>query len=486
MAKRIKTYKCPYCDKRMDRESLILHINHKHEEMIPEGYTARRVVFNMINNKTEGHCIICHKPTKWNEQAGHYDRYCGDPKCIAAARKQYLDNIHKVDIDYEFARDPEHQKKMLAGRKISGEYKFKDGGVRTYTGSYEKNLLEMADKILNIPSQYIYTPGPTLQYTYNGETHNWITDQYWEPWNLIIEVKDGGTKPNTREMPEYRTKQLCKEVMITDKGEYNYLRLTNNQFPQLIEILMEIKKENMFGNWDKPIVKIYETALQEMNHYIRKPEKDPRDQHGVYFISYSFKGYVDDENIEGFAIADSLIPNKIITVKEGKLVVEDVDFLTGRDTIFFHYLGGKTIEDIWTGKDVSENYLYEALTGRKMYFKGQALLDYELFRPIDPSQYTYLMESYEATLWNDFNEVAGKKYYFPLMKNRDISIAESFEGVSILEDIDGYFVFNETLNQRSKSYPSIVEIPTGVIDQIRSINVRESVYRASTDFLYVY
>ena len=289
MSKRVKTYKCPYCDQRMDRESLITHIADKHEEMIPEGYTPRRVVFNMINNKTEGHCIICHKPTEWNEQAGHYDRYCGDPKCLAEARKRYLDNIHKVDRNMDFINDPEHQKKMLAARRISGEYRFRDGGVRSYTGSYERNLLEMADKLLEIPSKYIFTPGPTLQYSYNGELHNWITDQYWEPWNLIIEVKDGGTKPNTREMPEYRTKQICKEVMITDKGEYNYLRLTNNQFPQLIEILMEIKKENMFGTWEKPIIKIYESSLNEMTHYLHPHIKDPRDQHGVYFISYSFK-----------------------------------------------------------------------------------------------------------------------------------------------------------------------------------------------------
>lgn len=486
MSKRVKTYKCPYCDKRKDREALITHIANHHEEMIPEGYTARRVVFNMINNKTEGHCVICGKPTEWNEKAGHYDRYCDNPKCIEQARKTYIENMHRVDKNMDFMNDPAHQAKMLAGRRISGEYRFRDGGVRTYTGSYERNLLEMADKLLEIPSRYIYTPGPTLEYSYNGEKHIWITDQYWEPWNLIIEVKDGGTKPNTREMPEYRTKQICKEVMITDKGEYNYLRLTNNQFPQLIEILMEIKKENMFGTWDKPIVKIYESSLNEMAHYLHQPQKDPRDQHGIYFISYSFKSYVDDENIEGFAIANSLIPNKIGLVKEGKLVVEGVDFLTGRDITVFHYLGGKTIEDIWTGKDVSENYLYEALANKKMYFKGQAMLDYELFKPINPALYTYLVESYEATMWNEFNQLTGKDYYFPLMKNSDIAYANRYDGVSIMEDINGYFVYNESMNQRSKSYESVEAIPKDVIEQIKTIDIRGSVYHDSTEFLYAW
>jgi hypothetical protein len=44
----------------------------------------------------------------------------------------------------------EGQVKMLANRKISGEYKFQDGGKRTYTGSYEKKCLEFMDKVLGI------------------------------------------------------------------------------------------------------------------------------------------------------------------------------------------------------------------------------------------------------------------------------------------------------------------------------------------------
>ena len=46
-------------------------------------------------------------------------------------------------------------------------------------------------------------------------------------------------------MEEYREKQIAKETMITELGTYNYLRLTDNQFGQLLSILLELKQEMM-------------------------------------------------------------------------------------------------------------------------------------------------------------------------------------------------------------------------------------------------
>ena len=417
--------------------------------------------------------------------------------------------------------DPEFQKKLLAGRRISGNYKFKDGGVRSYTGSYERNLLEMADKLLNIESKHIMTPGPTLEYSYNGETHKWIIDQYWEPWNLLIEVKDGGNNPNKRDMKEYRTKQLCKEVMITDRGDFNYLRLTNNEFPQLLEILMEIKKQNMDGV-STPIIKIYENStLQEMNHRIKKnvqedprnvhgvyfhsydidytdgshnphkiikrPKKDPRNQHGVFFISYSFESYVDDESIEGFAIAPDLISNKILTIKEGKLTIEPISFLDNRKITIYEYLGDKAIKDIITTEDVHDTYFYEALTGKKMFIREQALLDIENFAVFDIRAYQITRESYMATMNYDFKEAINENWSFPLMSSNDIYHADlltnGYDTISIKEDIDGFFVYNEQFKQRSKSYKNVADIPGEVVRQLAETNIRESIYHDCRDLL---
>ena len=49
-----KRFKCPFCEKRLEREPLVRHIQNKHQELIPEGYSAARIVFNLINKKSVG------------------------------------------------------------------------------------------------------------------------------------------------------------------------------------------------------------------------------------------------------------------------------------------------------------------------------------------------------------------------------------------------------------------------------------------------
>ena len=56
-----RKYKCPYCEVRKERKDLITHIDKKHEELIPEGYTSTRVVYDMINNRHFGVCRVCKK-----------------------------------------------------------------------------------------------------------------------------------------------------------------------------------------------------------------------------------------------------------------------------------------------------------------------------------------------------------------------------------------------------------------------------------------
>lgn len=256
-----KRYKCPYCELRDERKKLIAHIDKRHEEMLPEGYDGARTVYDMINH-TNGHgtCRICKKDTQWNMSSQRYDVLCGNPKCKEAMREEYKKNMIRVKGTYNILNDPEQQQKMLANRKISGKYRYSDGTVFTYTGSYEKKLLEFEDAVMNIPSKDIMMPGPTIEYMYNGKKHFYIADQLYIPYNLIIEIKDGGDNKNGKETPGMiasREKTIEKEKVITDKGEYNYLRLTNNDFVQLIEIFMELKENYMSGN-DSKVVRIHE------------------------------------------------------------------------------------------------------------------------------------------------------------------------------------------------------------------------------------
>ena len=240
-----RKYSCPFCEAKLPRMELIEHVEKEHESLIPENYTATRVVYDSINHTDHGTCMICKKPVyTWNEKASRYDNICSE-KCRKEVRRIALERHIKVYNSPTLLTDPGHQEKMLANRHISGTYKHSDGASITYTGKYEKATLEFMDKVMNIPSKDIQMPGPILEYEYNGETHSWITDIYYIPANLIIEVKDGGNNPNNRNMPEYRGKQQAKEIMITELGKFNYLRLTNNNFSQLLEALAEIKYDNM-------------------------------------------------------------------------------------------------------------------------------------------------------------------------------------------------------------------------------------------------
>lgn len=254
-----KKYKCPYCEMRKIRQELIDHIEEEHEDMIPKGYTSARIVYNTINKKDHGVCIICHKETKWDENKQRYDSFCANPKC----RKEYIKivrarMVHKYGT-YNLLNSAEFQKKMLEGRSISGKYKFEDGGSVGYVGSYEKKFLEFMDKFLHIKSYDIISPGPNIPYMYKGKEHVWITDYIYEPYNLVFDIKDGGDNPNTRDMKEYREKQIAKEKAIAEYGDYNYIRLTDNKFDQLILLMMELKEKDN----NKPIIRINESFINE-------------------------------------------------------------------------------------------------------------------------------------------------------------------------------------------------------------------------------
>lgn len=260
-----KKFKCPYFDRcgcRLDRHKLVDHVNKYHNDLIPEGYTASRIVFNSINKKEHGTCTICGKESPWNESKCRYERLCGNPKCTEKYIEVAADRLYKRRgcTKEDLLNDPEFQNRMLANRSISGTYKFQNGKVMNYVGSYEKAFLEFMDHFFNVNPDDLIQPGPVVMYTFKGEQKKWITDFYYEPFNLVFDIKDGGNNPNNREMTEYREKQKAKESAIEKDGEYNYIRLTNNDFEQLILIMLEIKMSMMEnpipGGSITPIVRI--------------------------------------------------------------------------------------------------------------------------------------------------------------------------------------------------------------------------------------
>ena len=291
--KYVKKYKCPYCEKRLERGELIDHIDKQHSDMIPENYSSTRVVFNLINKKTQGRCVICGKETDWNEDKARYERICNRPQCKKAYIDQTADRLYKKHgkTKQDFLNDPKFQEKMLQNRSISGKYKFQDGGVLPYVGSYEKNFLQFMDQFFHAKSSDLIAPGPVIDYKFNGKTHQWITDFYYEPYNLVFDIKDGGSNPNTREMNEYRAKQIAKEKAIKDMKQYNYIRLTDNQFDQMIELMLELK-ENLI---DAPVNTTRKVMIRINEGVSSVLDKDHK-QKGSKKLSF-FKKMAISENV---------------------------------------------------------------------------------------------------------------------------------------------------------------------------------------------
>lgn len=270
-----KKYKCPYCEGRFTRAKLHIHIQEKHEDLIPEGYTALRVAFNTINNKTEGHCIMCGNVTDWNEDKGRYERLCNDPKCHEAYKKMVAERTKKKYGTERLQTDPEYaeyvQRKALAGRKMHGEYTFADGGKIEYFGSYERKFLQFMDQVMHCESEDILAPAPSIKYQYEGKTHLYIPDFYYIPYNLIIEIKDGGSNPNNHphRTGEDELKLRAKEEAIRQLNEFSYVRVVNNDFGQVLSI-MAVLKYNMAHRYKDPVVKVNESMLLETASTIDK------------------------------------------------------------------------------------------------------------------------------------------------------------------------------------------------------------------------
>ncbi len=278
-----RRYKCMYCTKSYERAKLVNHIDKVHEDMIPEGYTAARLVFNMINKKDHGTCIICGKESPWNEEKGRYDRICTNPECKKKYIKMTEERLQKARgiTKQQMLNDPEFQEKMLSNRCISGKYKFQDGTYKTYTGTYEKKFLEFMDVFLHVNPADIYAPGPVIEYEYEGEKHKWITDFYYEPYNLVFDIKDGGENPNNRSMVHYRAKQIEKEKAIKKLNKYNYIRLTDNNFEQLVLLMMELKELYLDSNKDMDhIIRVNESSLLMENESIK-------DNGDLYLLRYN-------------------------------------------------------------------------------------------------------------------------------------------------------------------------------------------------------
>ena len=436
-SKYVKKYKCPYCNKRLDRVKLVGHIEKNHEDMIPQNYTPARVVFNTINKKDHGTCIVCGKESLWNEDKCRYNRLCENPAC----RNRYKSMVEKRIINVhgktsrDMLMDPDHQEKMLANRRISGTYKFSDGGIRTYTGSYEKKTLEFFDKVFNCRSEDIASPGPVIEYTFNGEKHQWITDIYYIPYNLVIECKDGGSNPNNRPMQEYRAKQIAKEKAIVNGGKYNYLRLTDNNFEQLMLIMAELKMQLIEDNSSERIIRINENMMASIGAFM-----PPQSTNDTYVVNYTKKNV-----FSGLGVTKDLSLSSIFT-QDIDGIVREVNYKYLYDSEYSIYkinedVNSKYKEIVNNKGEIKEpDYIYETILRKHMYTNDDLY-----FQNIEE---VMDMLQYKNMVYNTIEEITEAS-----LLDRDLYIptANIIEGVLEYTDNNGYFIINEKTGLRTKS-----------------------------------
>ena len=481
---------CPLCRRKDFKDKLIRHIEKDHEDIIGE-ISAEQFLYDKTHPGS-GKCIVCGNKTDWNEKTGKYHRVCSNPRCKEELRAKFKKNMIRVHGKVSLLDDAAHQAKMLAHRSISGTYVYSDGTKFTYTGSYEHKAIEFMDKVLNCNSKDIIMPGPVIDYTDQyGNSRQWITDIYYVPYNLIIEVKDGGDNPNNRQMDEYRAKQVSKEAELIKLGEYNYLRLTDNKFVQLMEVLALLKDQEINEpNTTNKVIRINESAVYDDRFFtlddVEKSEEDDnipqeydiirrlsdlkeyaaREHMGVGAVGgivgtmdgnmlvqytphrHSFSGEKD-----GFGVVDDKKSTKL-RVKSDNDETEIVDKEPFLQDKFYKSYRHKRDRVTW------ENAinLYEEITGKVMLSKDQ--LEYD-----DDFTESNLDRDNKLTLMNAIYSIESELYdtSLPLCDILDVNIAKSKlkefpEGTMIMEDNNGYFAVDLESKIRTKSYKTILEI----------------------------
>ena len=259
MAKQKRRIYCKFCDYFCyNPEDYVSHLEKKHDEMIPQDFTPWQYSYYLRTGKDHGSCVVCKKDTTWNEVIHKYNRFCNNPACKEKYRKTFENRMIGKYGKTTLLNDPEQQKKMLANRKISGEYLWRDHVHKSpYTGTYERSFLEFLDEVLNFNPEDVISPSPhTYWYEYEGKKHFYIPDIFIPSLDLEIEIKDGGNNPNNHHKIQAVDKvkeQLKDDVMR--KNQFNYLKIVNKENKKFLDYL-DKARENNFNEIKEKIIMV--------------------------------------------------------------------------------------------------------------------------------------------------------------------------------------------------------------------------------------
>ena len=241
----MKYKKCPFCGEKVvgDKSNMVDHVNKYHNEQIPPGKTAGEAVYLEEHNGIGRKCMMCANTTSWNDSTLKYNAFCCEA-CKAKYVKMVRARMKKVYGKENLLDDPDHQKKMLEHRRISGVYKHTDGGEWKYTGSYEEDFCRMNDTFLNIPSADIMMPSPNVyHYKYKGEDKFYFPDAFIPSIGLEIEIKDGGNNPNNHHKIQDvdKVKERLKDEVLYKQKKFHYIKIENKEYEEYFKLMRRIR-----------------------------------------------------------------------------------------------------------------------------------------------------------------------------------------------------------------------------------------------------
>lgn len=241
--------KCPLCREKIvsGKENMIRHIEKEHESEIPTGQTSGEFLYLSEHGGQPRKCMICKKPTTWNNAANKYNAFCSE-KCKWEYVKLARARNKRVYGKENLLNDPEQQKKMLANRSISGKYRHSDGGVLTYTGTYEEDFCHMMDSFLNYPSNDIVMPSPHVyEYKYKGEKKFYFPDAFIPSLNLEIEIKDGGNNPNMHHKIQDvdKVKEHLKDEAMMKQKDFHYIKIENKDYDAFFKLVEKLASDDL-------------------------------------------------------------------------------------------------------------------------------------------------------------------------------------------------------------------------------------------------
>ena len=362
----VKYYKCPCCT--MKYKSLTpwgTHVRTHHPDWVIPNFSDSRLFYYAQTGRATGACVVCKKPTDWNEETGKYNRFCNNPKCKEMYREQFkkrmIDKYGRVHL----LNDPEQQRKMLQNRKISGYVEFKDG-KRSYVGSYEKDFLEFCRDKIGLQAKDIESPSPhTYTYKFDGKDHFYIPDFFIPNLNLEVEIKTHKTTHPKFVAVDFK-KEAAKTEMMKGLKDINYVVIPDKDYREFISLYTSLRSQIR----EEDIPKDSEQKNQIIN--ASATESYRRDQNTIYSILESYRGRAEDPS-----------PVKISSDKLYFVSSEDFDGKTLNPRIPDNFFTENGYEDNQTNRISFAPSIRQALMGVNNSKSGKT---YYVYSPESDSQ----------------------------------------------------------------------------------------------------